>query len=487
MNDLRLSETHMSWLLFTSDHVYKVKKPVVFGFLDLSRREARARACQAEVELNSRLSADVYDGVGVFQYPDGRCEPVVVMKRLPEDRSLSALVRADQDHLDQDVTDVAAVMAGFHRRARRGRQIDMACTASAVGLLWERNLAELTEVAKDIVDSAVLDEVATLAARYVTGRETLFAERIGAGRAVDGHGDLLCDDVFCLSDGPRILDCLEFNDSLRYVDTLSDVASLAMDLERLDRPDLTSVFLDSYRRLSEDEWPASLAHFYMAYRAAVRAKVACIRARSERAPASSTDEVEARRLVELAGHHLHEGAVRLVLVGGLPGTGKSTLAHHIHTETDWPVFSSDLLRKQLAGLEPNEDAAAAFGTGIYSPDMTATVYSGLLQEAEALLTRGYSVVLDASWLHKDWREAAYDLAYRTSAEVTGILCETSRDTASRRIHERMADRTGPSDATPSIADAMATASGLWADATVVETSGAVKSSVALALRALTLA
>ena len=205
------------------------------------------------------------------------------------------------------------------------------------------------------------------------------------------------------------------------------------------------------------------------------------------APASSTDEVEARRLVELAGRHLHDGAVRLVLVGGLPGTGKSTLAHHIHAATDWPVFSSDLLRKQLAGLEPDEAAAAAFGTGIYSPDMTATVYSGLLQEAEALLTRGYSVVLDTSWLHKDWREAAYDLAYRTSAEVMGILCETYRDTASRRIHERMADRTGPSDATPSIADAMATASELWADATVVETSGAVKSSVALALRALTLA
>ena len=274
VNDLRLSETHVSWLFFTSDHVYKVKKPVVFGFLDLSRREARAMACRAEVELNSRLSPDVYDGVGVFQYPDGRCEPVVVMKRLPEDRSLSALVRAGQEDLYQDVTDVAASLERFHRRAHRGRQIDMACTASAVGVLWERNLAELAEVAKDIVDPAILDEVAALAASYVTGRETLFAERVQAGRAVDGHGDLLCDDVFCLPDGPRLLDCLEFSDSLRYVDTLSDVASLAMDLERMDRPDLASEFLEAYRRLSGDDWPASLAHFYIAYRATVRAKVA---------------------------------------------------------------------------------------------------------------------------------------------------------------------------------------------------------------------
>ena len=88
--------------------------------------------------------------------------------------------------------------------------------------------------------------------------------------------------------------------------------------------------------------------------------------------------------MELASGHLHDGTVRLVLVGGLPGTGKSTLAHHIHAATDWPFLSSDLLRKQLAGLEPDEDAAAAFGTGIYCPEVTATVYSGLLQEAEAL-------------------------------------------------------------------------------------------------------
>jgi uncharacterized protein len=479
-----MTETHMSWLCFTPDHVYKVKKPVVFGFVDLSRRPARERACQAEVEFNSRLSPDVYDGVGAFQYPDGRCEPVVVMKRLPEDRSLSALVRGGQDDLFHHITKVAAVMASFHRRARRGRQIDMACTASAVGVLWQRNMAELTQVAKGIVDAAPLDEVAALAARYVTGRDTLFGQRIQAGRAVDGHGDLLCDDVFCLTDGPRILDCLEYSDGLRYVDTLSDIASLAMDLERMDRPDLASAFLDSYRRLSGDEWPESLAHFYMAYRATVRAKVACIRARSVHGPGSEGSELEARHLVDLATRHLQESVVHLILVGGLPGTGKSTLAHQIHAATDWPVLSSDLLRKQLAGLEPEEDAATAFGTGIYCPEMTATVYFALLQEAETLLTRGYSVVLDASWLHEDWRKAAYELAYRTSAEATGIRCETSRAMASSRLRERREHRSGSSDATPSIAEAMATASEPWTDATVVDTSGSLNSSVASALRAI---
>ena len=269
MNDLRLSETHVSWLFFTSDHVYKVKKPVVFGFLDLSRREARARACQAEVELNSRLSADVYDGVGVFQYPDGRCEPVVVMKRLPEDRSLSALVRAGQDDLDQDVTDVAAVMARFHRqgppgtpdRYWRARRRLSDSFGSAIWLSWPRwrrtswTLPYWTRWRRSPLVTSPAGKPCSPSAsgpgELSTATATSFATMCSACRTARGYWTAWNSAIPCGMSTPCPM-------SLPWPWISS----------ALDRPDLASVFLDSYRRLSGDEWPASLAHFYMAYRAA---------------------------------------------------------------------------------------------------------------------------------------------------------------------------------------------------------------------------
>lgn len=150
----------------------------------------------------------------------------------------------------------------------------------------------------------------------------MFAERIRAGRVVDGHGDLLADDIFCLDDGVRILDCLEFDDRLRWLDGLDDACFLAMDLERLGLPDLARRFTSWYAEYSGDPAPESLRHHYVAYRAFVRAKVACLRARAGDGQAAA----EAWQLAGMTLGHLRAGAVSLVLVGGLPGTGKTTLA-----------------------------------------------------------------------------------------------------------------------------------------------------------------
>ena len=157
---------------------------------------------------------------------------------------------------------------------------------------------------------------------YLSGRAALFAARIDGGHVVDGHADLLADDIFCLPDGPALLDCLEFDDRLRYVDVIDDAAFLAMDLEYLGRPDLAEFFLDRYRELSGDDAPDSLRHFYVAYRAVVRAKVDCVRL-TQGHPEAAAD---AQRHLAIAAEHLSRGAVRLVVVGGAPATGKTTVA-----------------------------------------------------------------------------------------------------------------------------------------------------------------
>ena len=164
-----------------------------------------------------------------------------------------------------------------------------------------------------------IDAAQRLTDRFLAGRAELLSARMSAGRIVDGHGDLLADDIFCLDDGPRILDCLEFDDRLRWLDGLDDAAFLAMDLERLGEPALAEQFTRWYLEFSGDPAPTALRHHYVAYRAFVRAKVACIQAGQGEPHAAA----QARQLTAMTLRHLRAGAVTLVLIGGLPATGKS--------------------------------------------------------------------------------------------------------------------------------------------------------------------
>ena len=334
-------ETHSAVVVFFGDHAFKVKKPVDLGFLDFRSRAAREAVCHREVELNRRLAPDVYLGVSDVLDPDGEvCDHLVVMRRMPVERRLSDLAQTGLD-LDREIRLIAHQVATLHGRSERTASADAAATADATQGRWQANTRNLLEHAPDMVDASMVDAVQMLADRYLDGRGPLFDERIGDGRAVDGHGDLLADDIFCLDDGPRILDCIEFDDALRLGDGLSDAAFLAMDLERLGRPDLAEQFLAAYREATADAWPASLEHHHIAYRAQVRAKVAAIRA-AQGDPASVAD---ARRHLEQAHAHLIAGRVQLVLVGGLPGTGKSTLAAGLERELGMCVIRSDELRK----------------------------------------------------------------------------------------------------------------------------------------------
>jgi predicted kinase len=231
-----------------------------------------------------------------------------------------------------------------------------------------------------------------------------------------------------------VLDCIEFDDRLRLGDALADVAFLAMDLERLGRPDLAERFLRAYREHADDTWPASLAHHHVAYRAQVRAKVGAVRA-GQADPAAAP---EARELLGLARRHLRAGAIRLVLIGGLPGTGKSTLAAGLADALGATVLRSDEVRKELAGLRPDQPAPAEFGEGLYRPAATAATYREILRRTVVALALGEIVVLDASWTAERWRADAREVAARTDAELAGLRCCAPPDLVARRIRRRVA-------------------------------------------------
>jgi len=258
---------------------------------------------------------------------------------------------------------------------------------------------ELAPFLGSIIDPVADARVLHLEKDYLVGRKPLLEARIRAGRVRDGHGDLEAEDIFMLDDGPRILDCIEFDDHLRYGDVLADIGFLAMDLEHLGAPDLARGVIESYAEISGDRFPLSLAAYYCGARAYVRAKVSCLAA-SDGLEGAAED---ARAHHDLARSFLERARVQLVLVGGLPGTGKSTLAAAVGEATGAVVLRSDVIRHQL--ISPDESTA-----DLYTDSATEATYGRLLDQAREALELGQSVILDASWTAEPRRVAARLLA-----------------------------------------------------------------------------
>lgn len=459
-------ETHASTLVFLGNRVYKLRKTVDLGFLDLRERSVREAACHAEVELNRRLAPDVYLGVADVLGPDGApCEHLVVMRRLPDDRKLARLIQGGPS-MDAELRTLARLIADFHRCAARSEQITGWGGRDAVRALWSEGLTGLRAAMDGVLDETQVERTGTLAYRYLEGRGPLFAERQSSGRIVDGHGDLLADDIFLLPDGPRVLDCLEFDPRLRAGDVLADVAFLSMDLERLGAPGAARLFLDAYQAVSAERHPRSLEDHYIGYRAHVRAKVACLRA-GQGDPASAD---EARQLIGICERHLDRARVRLVLVGGPPGSGKSTVAGLLARRTGWPVVSSDAVRKELAGLDANRPAPSPFQAGIYSPAWTRRCYGALLRSAHGLLVHGESVILDATWTDSRLRSWARSVAAACAADLIELRLVAPELLAAGRILRRAQSGPVVSDADEQIRTRLAAEADPWPEAVPLDAS-----------------
>jgi len=469
--DAQVRETHTGIVVLLGDKAYKAKKPIATDFLDFTTPERREAVCEREVILNSRLAPDSYVGVAHFVGARGGApEPVVVMRRYADTTRLASLVTNDRPvhhHLEA----IAEKLAQFHRDASRSPAIDDHGTVASVAARWEQNLTELGRFADTLIPDIVLQEVKRLSDQFIAGRVDLFTERIGAGRIVDGHADLLADDIFCSPEELAILDCLEFDDNLRYVDAIDDAAFLAMDLEFLGRRDLGDFFLEEYRRCAGDPAPNALTHFYIAYRAIVRAKVDCVRFTQGHAEASA----DACRHMDIALEHLRDGTVQLIVIGGGPGTGKSTLSRALAEQFQAEVISTDEVRHQLGRTGAISGSVGVLDGGLYTPGNVTAVYDEVLRRARVLLGRGLSVILDGTWRDPVQRERARRVASATSSAIVELTCAAPLVEASARIQSRGVT---DSDATPAIAAALSEGAAAHTDGYLIDTTRPLEESVA---------
>ncbi len=462
--DIRLHETHMSWVVLAGRYAYKLKKPVDLGFVDFTTVERRAAACMEEVRLNRRLSPDLYLGVvwiverrgEFFVGGKGRpVEPAVRMRRLPEEEMLPHLLvrRAVGPRL---MRRLGVSLASFHATAATGPGVDEWGSPEAVRRNWDESFDQTAAFEPPVLPSEARAAVADYVRQFLEAQGPLLARRVAEGRIRDGHGDLHAGNVCVEGTHVRLFDCLEFTPRFRCADVAAEVAFLAMDLDHYGRADLGAAFVDAYERASQDADLLVLLDFYRCYRAFVRGKVLGLRLlQNGRTPEETTALVDdASAYFELARAYAdrarHPGDRLLVAVMGLPASGKTTLARALAGRLGLVHLSSDVIRKELAGLRPTEHVEEAFGKGLYGATMTRLTYAALLRRAGRWLRRDQSVVLDATFGRPTHRAALIQLARRSRARLVVLHCRADEALLRARLATHTTDPASVSDARPEL-------------------------------------
>ncbi|MBU4275664.1 MAG: AAA family ATPase [Proteobacteria bacterium] len=454
-------QTHISHIFLTGPMAYKLKKPVDLGFLDFRTLEERKRFCLEELRLNRRLAPEIYlqvlamvrreGGLALAPWdePGGEVlEYLVQMVQMDQERMMDRLLERGEVTPEQ-VRDLARLLARFYASEPGGPQVSFAGRPSQVRLNVEENFRQTEDYQGICVSPQRWRAVRDYSLGFLREHRELFKQRVAQGRVVDGHGDLHSGNINLPLGGPPIVfDCIEFNQRFRWQDAACDLAFLAMDLDHHGRRDLREVLVSEYITAGGDRDLLRVLDFYMCYRAVVRAKVYGFMHEDPGLEFGERfrDLERARSYFrQAAGYAGGEPPYFLVCMMGLMGTGKSYLAKLLAQATGWPRLSSDVVRKQRAGMPPGQASREAWGQGLYSPTATADTYEALLRRAGSRLEMGDSVIVDASFREQAWRERFVELAAREGATPLLVEVYASPQVVAERLARREAAKNSASD------------------------------------------
>jgi len=462
VQSVELRQTHISYVLLAGDYVYKIKKPVRFSFLDYLTLEKRRHFCHEEIRLNRRLAPEVYlEVAGIVQHGDDfslelSCgekkivEYAVKMHRLHEEYFLDRLIREGRAR-GADIDRIATKLAGFYATAAT----DRAAVYGSAGFIRrniEQNLKELEPLIGEALEAEEYRDIRDFSAAFLTENVPLLESRVRDRRVREGHGDLRAEHI-CLEGEPVVFDCIEFNEEFRYCDAASEIAFLSMDLDYLGVPVLADRFAASFQNLTGDPDLSRLLPLYKSYRACVRGKVEMLKSREPEVPDEERQDARARarRYFHLA-HRYARGPLTpaIVVVCGLVGSGKSTIARILGARTRYQILNSDVTRKRLAGISSTTHPGEEYGKGLYSASFNALTYDRLLKDAEERLQSGEGVIVDATFKEPERRRQVSALASRLRLPVLFVECRASEETSLRRLKQRENRPGEVSDATAEV-------------------------------------
>jgi uncharacterized protein len=455
-------ETHISWVMLTGRYAYKLKKPVNLGFLDFSTLEARHHYCDDELRLNRRLAPSLYLAVvaitGRADCPcirdesmtiagDAAIEYAVKMREFPQSDLASALL-ADGRLTGAHIDTLAACIAAFHADTGVAAHGCPYGTPEMAIASARDNFTALGRLLPDTADQARLAALLAWTEHEYGATRTLIEARQTQGWVHECHGDLHLGNIVMLDGKLTPFDCIEFNPALRWIDVMSEVAFLLMDLMDRGRTDFASRFLNAYLAFSGDYAGLGVLRFYRVYRAMVRAKVHALRAAQD--GIADTERARlicaSRRYVDLAQRCADDAHSAIILMHGVSGSGKSVIAQALAEQTGAIHLRSDVERKRLSGLAPLARSDSMLATGIYTTDATRATYTRLLDLSRFAITAGYTVVVDAAFLQRWQRDLFRRQAHNRGLSLV-IVAVTAPEAALReRITARLDAGNDPSEA-----------------------------------------
>jgi len=448
---VELVETHASWLLLAGDFAYKIKKAITLPFLDYGTLARRETFCRAELLLNRRLAPALYLDVVPIGGTPAQPRPGVLpaiewavrMRRFDESGRLDRVAARGElqpAHLSQ----LAATLCTFWQAAAVAAPGTRFGEPEQVLAAAQENFAELRQLMPQAEQPRV-EQLARWTEAEFARRSADFAARKAGGFVREGHGDLHLANLVLIDGRVTAFDCIEFNEDFRWNDPVSEIAFVWIDLLDHRRPGLAAWLLNAWLEAGGDFQALAVLRFYAVYRAVVRAKIAALRAGQEDAGQKLADLDAARTYLQLARQIAELPAPTLVITCGLSGSGKTTASSaQLLDPTAAAAGSivrlrSDVERKRLFGLAPQDSSNSALDGGIYTRDATIQTYARLHSLARDLLAAGWPVIVDAAFLRREERAAFRALATRLGAEFRILATTAPVAELRRRLMARSGD------------------------------------------------
>lgn len=442
----RLIETHISWVLIAGKFAYKIKKPVKFAFVDFLTLDRRKHFCEEEIRLNRRFAPEIYLGMvpitfnaannswridpAVTAAPSEIAEWAVKMKAFDANATLDQAATIEPSQIDA----IADRIAQFHQSEPAIPTDSPLGSATEVARIARENLAELVAM---LPDDPRVQALRRWTEEEVNRLSPLFTARSQQGAIKEGHGDLHLGNIAMVNGRPLIFDCIEFTDTLRCIDVMSEIAFLFMDLcARAYRP-LAWRLLNRWLEHTGDYAGVVTLPFYAAYRALVRAKISLHQKKSD----------DADRYLNLAVEFSTRTTPTLTLMHGFSGSGKTYVSQQLLEARGLIRLRSDVERKRLHGLAVQESSRSALNTALYQDQATQDTFKHLEQQASLLLQAGFGVIVDATFLRRSLREQFISVARQEKLAVTIVDVNVNPETCRERILQRQRQNKDASEAT----------------------------------------